>query len=221
MPPRLSLLLTLAVLAVFPAAAHAFPAGRTLIASGDATLAAALPAPVGQFTHIDYRGAMSDDGRYVAFTSNSDGLSTEDDDRYANVFVKDRVTGAVTLASRKTGAAGGPSHGNCRIATISDDGTRVAFECDQSLDAADTNTHLDIYVRDLKASTTTLESRATAGGVANREANQPMISGDGQAVVFTSHATNFDPADTDYAPDVYWRSLGPSHATKLVSRSSA
>jgi Tol biopolymer transport system component len=218
MPLRLSLLLTLAVLAALPAAAHAFPAGRTLIASGDATLAAALPAPVGQYTIVDYRGAVSDDGRYVAFSSTSDGLSTEDDDRYSNVYVKNRATGAVTLASRKTGAAGGPSHGNCRIATISDDGTRVAFECEQSLDPADVNQHLDVYVRDLKASTTTLESRATAGDVANRRTDEPMISGDGQAVVFTSQATNLDPADTDVAPDVYWRSLGASHATKLASR---
>jgi Tol biopolymer transport system component len=218
MPPRLSLLLTLAALAVFPAAAQALPAGRTLIASGDATLAAALPAPVGQYTVIDYRGAVSDNGRYVAFTSGSDGLSTDDDDRYGNVYVKDRVTGAVTLASRKTGAAGGPSHGDCFGATISDDGTRVAFACAKSLDAADTNTQLDVYVRDLKASTTTLESRATTGVVVNREATEPMISGDGQAVVFTSRATNLDPADPDDGPDVYWRSLGPSHGTKLVSR---
>ena len=81
MPPRLSLLITLLALAVFPAAAQALPAGRTLIASGDTTLTAALPAPVGPYVATDYRGALSDDGRYVAFAAGSDGLSTQDDDR--------------------------------------------------------------------------------------------------------------------------------------------
>ncbi len=220
MPPRLSLLITLVALAVFPAAAQALPAGRTLIASGDATLTAALPAPVGPHVATDFRGALSDDGRYVAFASTSDGLSSEDDDRYESVFVKDRVTGAVTLASRRTGAAGEPSHGNCYSATISDDGTRVAFLCTKALAAADVNQHLDVYVRDLKAQTTTLASVATNAAVANRDAREPMISGDGQAVVFTSGATNLDPADPNDRPDVYWHSLGPSNATKLVSRPS-
>jgi hypothetical protein len=221
MLPRLSLLLTVAALAAFPAAAHALPAGRTLIASGAETMDTALPAPVGSWTSIDYRGAVSDTGQYVAFSAHSDGLSTEDDDRYENVYVKNRVTGSVTLVSRQTGAAGEPSHGDCDTATISDDGTRVAFACMKSLDpAADTNAHRDVYVRDLVARTTTLVSRATNGAVANGEADQPMIAGGGDEVVFRSAATNLDGSDSNPQADVYWRSLGGAPATKLVSRAT-
>src|SRR5215217_6412573 len=99
MPPRLSLLLTLAALAAFPAAAQALPAGRTLIASGTDAMDAALPAPVNR-SYFDSRGAISDDGSHVAFSSDSDGLVPDDDDRFSNVYVKDRVTGSVTLVSR-------------------------------------------------------------------------------------------------------------------------
>ena len=56
--------------------------------------------------------------------------------------------------------------------------------------------------------------------VANGDAEEPMISGAGEAVVFTSRATNLDPADPNLRPDVYWHSLEASNATKLVSRPS-
>ena len=217
MPPRLPLLLTLAALAAFPTAAQALPAGRTVIVSGNDTLDGALPAPTND-ARIDRRGALSDDGRYVVFASGADGLSSEDDNRFENVFVKDRVTGAVTLVSRRTGAAGAPAHGTCRTATISDDGRRVAFTCLTPLDPADTNDHRDVYVRDLVTQTTSLVSRAAGGAVANGEADEPMISGDGSTVVFRSTATNLDPADANTRDDVFIRTLGASPATILVSR---
>ncbi len=217
MPPRLSLLITLVALALFPAAAQALPAGRTVIVSGNDAMDAALPAPSG-WSGIDPRGGVSDDGRYVAFGSFADGLSAEDNNDYFNVFVKDRATGAVTLASRRTGAAGAPAHGDCEYATISDDGKRVAFSCAGPLDPADTNQHRDVYVRDLQAQTTTLVSRATAGAVANDDAEQPMIAGDGGAVVFRSTATNLDPADPNPRGDIFRRTLGASPKTLLVSR---
>ena len=45
-------------------------------------------------------------------------------------------------------------------------------------------------MRDLVAGKTTLVTAA-----ANDDATEPMISGDGSAVVYTSQATNLDPAD--------------------------
>ena len=216
---RLPMLLALAAVALLPASASAFttpfPPDSTMILSGNDTLDAALPAPVDRSAK-DPRGAVSDDGRYVAFSSAADGLSAEDDNSVENVFVKDRANGAVILASRRTGAQGEPAHGICWSATISDDGTRVAMMCTARLDPADTNEHWDVYVRDMVAGTTTLVSRA-GGAVANADAVEPMISGDGSAVVYTSQATNLDPADPNPRSDVYRRRLD-SGQTELVSR---
>ena len=88
---RLPMLLSLAALALLPASASAltapFPPDSVTILSGNDALDAALPAPVAE-SGLDWRGAVSDNGQWVAFSSGSDGLSAEDDDRYENVYVK-------------------------------------------------------------------------------------------------------------------------------------
>src|SRR3954464_4964665 len=43
---------------------------------------------------------LSADGRYLAFSSRSDGLSSEDDNLRENVFVRDLQTNTTTLVSR-------------------------------------------------------------------------------------------------------------------------
>ena len=222
MPRALPTLLALAALAATPASAAAVTTpiapGSTLILSGADSLGAALPAPVNT-TYVRDQGAISDDGRFVAFASGADGLSAEDDDRFTNIFVKDRSTGAVTLVSRRAGATGAPAHGECGDATISDNGARVAFTCNAPLDAADANQHTDVYVRDLATATTTLASRASgaAGAVASVAAYNPMISGDGSAVVFDSAAANLVAGDGNGLPDIFRRELATAQ-TALVSR---
>ena len=151
-----------ACLALFQAAsasAATLPEGTTAILSGNTLLSAPLPAPV---TSSETKsGAVSQNGRFVAFQSQSDGLYDGDDDRVSNVYVRDRLTGVIILASRATGAGGEPSHSYCYQPAISDDGSRVAFTCDGPLDPADTNAPAsDVYVRGLSSSTTHLVSRA-------------------------------------------------------------
>ena len=198
-------------------AATPLPPDATRILSGTATLDASLDAPVNH----SYGGSsgISQDGRHVAFASSADGLSSEDDNDFYNVFVKDRTTGAVTLVSRASGAAGAPADQACFDATISDDGNRVAFTCDGSLDPADTNSTTDVYVRDLAAQTTILVSRASALGAAgNGSSDSPALSQDGTYVAFSSTASNLDAADADHGGDVFRRRIGAGDATVLISR---
>ena len=166
----------IACLALFQAAsasAATLPAGTTAILSGNSLLSAPLPAPVS--SSETKSSAVSQNGRFVAFQSQSDGLYDGDDDRVSNVYVRDRVSGAVILASRATGADGEPSHSYCYQPAISDDGSRVAFTCDGPLDPADTNAPAsDVYVRDLSSATTHLVSRASGtGAVGDRASSSP------------------------------------------------
>ena len=104
----------IACLALFQAAsasAATLPAGTTAILSGNSLLSAPLPAPVS--SSETKSAAVSQNGRFVAFQSQSDGLYDGDDDRVSNVYVRDRVSGALILASRATGADGEPSHSYC------------------------------------------------------------------------------------------------------------
>jgi Tol biopolymer transport system component len=214
--------LAVILLGVVPATAGAhlapFAADSTAILSGVASLDAEYSAPVG-YSQIG-SDAVSQDGRYVAFDSESDGLVAGDDDGVENVYVKDRLTGAVTLASRATGAAGAPANDDCLGAAISDDGTRVAFTCGGALDPADVGGHRDVYVRDLPSATTYLVSRAAGlGAVGNDDSGTPVLSEHGDYVAFVSAATNLDGSSDSFSgDDVYRRHIGGSNEMVRVSR---
>ena len=102
------------------------------------------------------------------FTSAASGLSADDaPGEGTDVFRRDVVTGATTLVSRASGAAGAGGDQPSDGASISSDGARVAFvsrATNLTGDAATGNSR--VYVRDLAAATTVLASRATGGGAA-------------------------------------------------------
>ena len=212
----------IACLALFQAAAASAATlpeeNEPAILSGNTLLSAPLPAPV---TSSETKSsAVSQNGRFVAFQSQSDGLYDGDDDRVSNVYVRDRVSGAIILASRATGKDGEPSHSYCYQPAMSDDGSRVAFTCDGPLDPADTNAPAsDVYVRGLSSSTTHLVSRASgAGAVGNRASSSPSMSDTGEFVAFESESTNLDPSATTDRSRIYRRQIDFGAATVLVSR---
>src|SRR5438876_3654053 len=116
----LTLLSALALVGATSAEAATLPANSTTILSGTTSLLAPLSAPVSD----SFNGPQSTDqtGRFVAFASDSDGISTQDNDAVENVYVKDRAIGVVTLVSRRTGVLGAPADANCSYPAISDDG---------------------------------------------------------------------------------------------------
>src|SRR5205823_6032296 len=116
-----------------------------------------------------------------------------DTDGGFDVFVRDRQTNITTLVSRATGAAGAKGNGVSFDPSISADGRFVAFvSAASNLDPADTDTGVDVFVRDLLANTTTLVSRATgaAGAKGNGVSFEPSVSADGRFVAFRSVASN-------------------------------
>src|SRR5262249_17689314 len=127
-------LIALAMVGVASADAATLNPDSNAILSGTTSLLAPLPAPVG-FT-VGGPNSVDQTGPFVASASQSDGLSTQDNDGVDNIYVKDRVTGAVTLVSRRSGANGAPADQSCDEPAISDNGNRVAFRCDGSLDPA-------------------------------------------------------------------------------------
>ncbi len=204
----LLLLLALTAIGVWSAQAGAapLPVDSTEILSGNSSLLAPLPAPVGAFSS-GAQQSVSQDGRFVAFASSSDNLSDEDNDSIVNVYVKDRSTGAVTLVDRRTGATGTVANQDCSEPAISDSGRRVAFTCAGPLDDADTNGMSDVYMRDLATNETFLVSRATnLGAVGNGLSESPAISDSGTRIAFASEATNLG-GSTDSSEQIYTREV--------------
>jgi Tol biopolymer transport system component len=166
--------------------------------------------------------SVSQDGRYVAFRSEATNIVPEDTDTVRDIYVRDRQTGQVTLASRASGAAGAKGARDSYNPRISANGRYVVFRSNaNNLSPDDTDTTEDIYVRDLQANETILVSRASTaiGPKGNAGSFNASISGDGRRIAFRSEATNLSPEDTDAIPDIYVRDLDTNETT-LVSRAT-
>jgi Tol biopolymer transport system component len=162
---------------------------------------------------------VSTDGRYVAFLSESDSLSADDDDRFGNAFVRDVLAGTTTLVSRASGAAGAAANDDTTSVSVSADGRRAIFTTGATnLDPDDHDSTSDVYVRDLGTGVTTLVSRAdgAAGAKANAGAFAGLLDADGSRASFVTGATNLG-SGSDAAADVFVRDLDTG-ATLLASR---
>jgi Tol biopolymer transport system component len=92
--------------------------------------------------------------------------------------------------------------------TISDDGDLIAFASTAfDLVADDNNGAQDVFVRDLVAGTTARVSVSITGSDADLRSQDPVISGDGLHVAFSSAAINIVPGDGNGVADVFVRDL--------------
>jgi Tol biopolymer transport system component len=166
-----------------------------------------------------FAGSLSADGTKIAFTSFARNFDPRDTDTGADIYVKDLVTGALTLASTSdTGVKG--NLGSDGV-SLSADGTKVAFRSyATNFDPADTDAFADVYVKDLTTGELTLASISGSGVKGNGRIfmSSEALSADGTHVGFSSEATNLDPADIDPAEDVYVKDLTTGELT-LVSTS--
>src|SRR5207245_814573 len=129
------------------------------------------------------------------------------------------TTGDIALAS--TSDTGEKGDGDSSAPFLSADGTKVAFRSTATnLDPVDTDTLLDIYVKDLITGDITLASTSDTGVKANADSSDQVFSADGNRIAFRSYATNLDPADPDAISDVFVKDLATGDLI-LVSTSDA
>lgn len=154
--------------------------------------------------------SISANGRYLAYETWPGGTS--------HVFVHDRRRDRTTLVSRMPGRDETPADGE--NPSISADGRYVAFVSWESrLDAFVSGSRPDVFLRDLRAGTTTLVSRASGpmGDVGVGGSHDPAVSAGGRYVAFESRSENLHPADRDRSGDVYVRRVVPRRSTPRVS----
>ena len=137
--------------------------------------------------------AVSDDGRFVAFRSNSDDLVPDDGNTSNDIFVKDLETGAVERVSvSSTGTEANSASGFATVG-ISDDGRHVLFDSGATnLVTGDINGQSDLFVHDRQTGVTdrVVRGDGTEGG----RATYGAISGSGRFVLFTGN--DFDDVAT-------------------------
>jgi Tol biopolymer transport system component len=159
---------------------------------------------------------ISGDGQRVAFSTNATNLVAADTSASPDVYLRDLQAGTTTLVSVTPGgtSSGGPNY----YPTISDDGTRVAFNAAGNMVAAPdlTPSDSDVYVRNVDASTTERATVDGAGVQRGGATDYTQISGDGERVLFRTYA-NHDPLDTNGQFDWYVRDLAAG-TTLLASQ---
>ncbi|MFJ8645868.1 TolB family protein [Streptomyces sp. NPDC093546] len=154
--------------------------------------------------------AISADGRYVYFSSGTQGLVPGDTDTFSDVFVRDRQAQTTTRVSvASDGRSGQPPAEiwvpGSRFPVISPDGRYAVFSSTmKGLDPLDTGAEFDAFVHDLQTGTTHLVSRADGTGTAHK-GDAVDVSADGRTVSFTSYATDLVPGDTNAETDVFVR----------------
>jgi flagellin-like hook-associated protein FlgL len=136
-----------------------------------------------------YFGAISADGRYVAFNSRADNLVAGDTNGEKDAFIKDTLTGITTRVS--TDSAGGQGNSASHVTAISADGRYVAFNSRaNNLVAGDTNGEEDAFIKDTLTGVTTrisTDSAGNQGGSGNGYGSYARaISADGRFVAFYS-----------------------------------
>lgn len=149
--------------------------------------------------------ALSADGRKIVFQSNALELVGAPPTFAQEIMLWDRDSGQMELVS--VPAPGGNGTGGNFGPSISDDGRRVAFSANASLDPLDNNGVVDGYVRDRWLGTTTV---ATIGHGNNRMtvgASYPVISADGRWIVFTTTSPDVVPGGPSGIAHVYVRHL--------------
>lgn len=148
--------------------------------------------------------SVSADGRYVSFLT-SVALVTNDVNGAADVYVRDRTLGTVTLAS--IGPDGTPFVGASGASSLSGDGRFVAFVAPGGHTEDEfTQVFNDVYVRDLIAGTT-IEAAVGDAGDADARGEAPALDGAGRVVAFASLANNLVSGDASFTNDVFVRTL--------------
>ena len=166
--------------------------------------------------------ALSEDGKFIAFTSDGSGLVFAATNAGTNqVYLRDR-RGSTIIASRASGTAGAIGNNASDKAQLTADGKTVVYQSQASnLITGDTNGLQDIFQTKVTIvppplgvgnptvtlTTTRVDTPPVTPGQAATESNgdssDPSISPDGRFITFTSDASNLVANDNNGQTDVF------------------
>ncbi len=160
---------------------------------------------------------ISSNGRFVVFTTRARFGNL--DSSGPDVYLRDLVNGFTEQISIGQPVVPGPfvrPNGDSSNGSVSADGKLVAFQSNATnLVTGDANNRSDIFVRNRTGGVTRVSTTAT-GGEVDGDSTNPMISADGDFVVFQSAATNLVGGDDNDLVDIFIKDL-TSGAIRRVS----
>jgi len=166
-------------------------------------------------------GALSADGRLIAFQSQAVDLVANDTNGFTDIFVHDSAVGTTDRVS--IGMGGEQSNGHSVTPSISADGRYIVFTSYASnLAWNDPNSVPDVFRYDRQTGATELVSVRIGGhsGVGESFSYVSAVSADGNLVVFSSNANDLVVGDGNGQADSFIRNM-QAGLTLLMSVSSA
>lgn len=149
---------------------------------------------------FNMRPDLSDDGRFLAFTSRYDPLGLNAD-RSAEVFVVDLFDNSVR---QLTASGGGDAFANDQV-TLSGDGTRLAFVSTANLLGTNADGNQEIFVYDLVDDVLTQVTQTVGSGNYNLN---PSLDRDGRTLAWVS-AANLTGTNSSGLPQLFLLDLDP------------
>lgn len=169
-------------------------------------------------------GLISDNGRYVAFTSHAHNLVDIPTPNGPAVYVRDMQTSTTKLVSINAAGTAG-SFGISELIDMSPDGRFITFSGTSTdlIGIADGNdVGNDIYVRDMQTNVTKLVS-VNAAGTASGNGTcfaAGSVSADGRYVAFQSAASNLVANDSGIIIDVFLRDVQAGTTIRLSTNNA-
>lgn len=172
---------------------------------------------------------ISPDGRYVTFYSRAVNLTPETTDFIQGAFqrdfafVHDRYTHTTKLASIFPNGDIAPIYSPAEKGpSISNDGRFVTWIADEpSFEPGQGGDRvIHVYVRDVTTNSTLLIDKSSSGTIGNLASAYPVISGNGNYVVFSSSSTNLVTPDTNNADDVFVHELSTGTTERISNNTT-
>ena len=161
--------------------------------------------------------SLSDDGRYIVWSTMAKNLVPGDTNNANDVFLRDQA--AATTQRVSVSAAGAQGDAGSGIPSISADGRYVAFSSAASNlgpGRSSSNPALGgVVIKDLQTGVVEVVSVSTDGVVGNNSSMAPDVSADGQRVAFLSAASDLVPNDSNEQYDVFVRDRSARTTTRV------
>jgi Tol biopolymer transport system component len=162
------------------------------------------------------------DGAKFAFASSATDLSPDATNGVFQIYARDLISSNTYLITQTTNGQPSARSHELKMFSWHPDGSRIAFESDDSsLVPKDWNGSVDVFVRDLDQSHTTLISkthseRRAKTGIAPLRLGDQSITADGRKAVFSSYDNVLDFDDANHLPNALIVDLLSGKATLLL-----
>jgi hypothetical protein len=163
-----------------------------------------------------YSAKISNNGKYIIFTSAASNLEPNDTNNANDVFIHDIDAGVTKIVSVNSDGAIGNNHSYA--GSVSLDGRFIVFMSSATnLVLNDTNGKTDIFLHDRETGTTQLISQTEQGVLGNDNSDTPAIAADAGSIAFVSAASNLVTDDTNNSADIFVQSSNAPAATPTAT----